>query len=179
MPAPSPETVARARHGYVAGVPVSAILIDCGLALNELYRCLDGDFDDGSGTAPQPVPRRRVVVRRVRSTRAGNRAALTQRLWRTAERQVREIEERLTIAHQEPTERERDARVLSVLVKTLRELSAFEAEPGDDAATNAGNADDDFPRDVDELRRELSRRLDSMAEGAAAGIPVAPERNAG
>jgi hypothetical protein len=109
------------------------------------------------------LPRRRIVLRRVRPTRRGSRKSITRRLWLAAERQVREIEERLTTAHQEPAERERDARVLAILVKTLRELSAFDGGDNGTARPQSKDAHDDFPRDVDELRRELSRRLDSLA----------------
>lgn len=169
MPAPPPEVVARARGRYAEGVPVETIKAECGIRdSGTFYKCIDGFYDDGSGEKLLPLPRRSVVVRRVRATKAGSRASLTTRLWRTAERQVREIEQRLTVAHQEPSERERDARVLSVLVKTLRELAAFDADaPDDKKRAETKDVNDDLPRDVDELRRELSRRLDAMAAGHA------------
>ena len=58
--------------------------------------------------------------------RAGSRAALVARMWRTAERQVEEIEERLKSAGLEPAEREGNARTLATLARTLRELAAFD-----------------------------------------------------
>ena len=61
---------------------------------------------------------------------SGDRVALVGRLWRTAEAQVRDIEERLARHQQQPDERERDARTLAVLVKTMRELSALDDQKG-------------------------------------------------
>ena len=65
------------------------------------------------------------VRRRVRH-RAGSRAALVARMWRTAERQVEEIEDRLAAAGIELAERESNARTLAVVAKTLRELAAVD-----------------------------------------------------
>ncbi len=56
----------------------------------------------------------------------GSRTAVVKRLWRTAERQVRDIEARLIAAGQEPADRESDARLMAVLVKTLAELTALD-----------------------------------------------------
>ena len=44
-----------------------------------------------------------------------------------AEAQVRDIEERLAHHQQQPDDRERDARTLAVLVKTMRELAALDS----------------------------------------------------
>ena len=60
------------------------------------------------------------LARNLRKRRlTGDRVALVTRLWRTAEAQVRDIEERLMSSAQPPDEREKDARTLAVLVKTL------------------------------------------------------------
>ena len=92
--------------------------------LNIIYRCVAGLYPDGSGIKPAPIPQRRRGVR-VRH-RTGSRAALVTRMWRTAERQVEEIEERLTVAGLELSERESNARTLAIVAKTLRELSAVD-----------------------------------------------------
>jgi hypothetical protein len=120
--------------------------------------CLAGRHDDGSGAAPPPLPRRRANLR--------SRTALATRLWRAAEKQVGEIEERLAAAHLPRSERERDARVMAIVVKTLRELSAFD-EQHRESRTDVTAADDDFPpddfpRDIDELRRELAKRISQL-----------------
>ena len=62
-------------------------------------------------------------------------------MWRTAERQVEEIEDRLQAAGLELAERESNARTLAIVAKTLRELAAVDearsrararAQPKDD-----------------------------------------------
>lgn len=166
--APPPETVALVRRRYAQGAAVKTVVAESGIRnLNVIYRCLAGLYPDGSGAKLVPVPQRRPGVRMRR--RIGSRAALVARMWRTAERQVEEIEDRLAVAGLELTERESNARTLAVVAKTLRELAAVdEAEiqrtgkqqPPDD------NIDDDpVPRDIDEFRRELARRINALVDG--------------
>ena len=88
------------------------------------YKCLHGQFDDGSG-APLPlpgVPRRRETLPTVRSS--SRRRSLVARIWKNAEAQVEKIEARLAQHEFAPKVVERDARALAVLVR-LRELSVF------------------------------------------------------
>ena len=113
---------------------------------------------------PPALPRRRIVLGRKRRALMGNRVSLIARLWRTAERQVRDIEDRIARRQQAPDERERDARVLAVLVKTLRELSALDEAHAETATTDMNSDDDDGPRDIDEFRRELARQMDAFVE---------------
>jgi hypothetical protein len=163
MSLPSPQLVAHARRLYIDGVPIAQIIAQTGI--NEthlLYRMFDGDFPDGSGKKPAALPRRRIVVRRLRKSKAGVRQVLTERLWRAADRQMRDMEKRLVRADQEPPERESDARMLGVLVKTLRDLAAFDANA--QRKQGAAPAPDDIPLDVDELRRELARRVDLIRQ---------------
>ncbi len=100
---------------------------------------------------------------------------LVERLWRVAERQAQEIEARLENDDQSPTERARDTRMLAVLAKTLRELIALRTaalESGDDAQTDADDADP-VPRDIDEFRRELTRRIESfVASRTDSAVPA-------
>jgi len=107
---------------------------------------------------------------------SGKRGAIVQRLWKAAERQVRDIESRLMLAKQEPAERERDTRMMAVLVKTLGELSALDgAKPGAKSARLStptapeqhDDSSDDIPRDIEEFRRELARRIAGLAAEAA------------
>ncbi|MEW6451176.1 MAG: hypothetical protein AB1490_11030 [Pseudomonadota bacterium] len=159
-----PETVALARRSYAEGVSVSRILAETGISLGTFYAVCDGKFDDGGGAKPAPLPRRRIVMGRRRKAVRAPRVSLVARLWRTAERQVREIETRLDADAQEPEERERDARVLAVLVKTLRELQAFDDAKGKrkskEKAAQEPVSDD---RDIDEFRRDLARKIDQLA----------------
>ena len=105
-----------------------------------------------------------------------DRASLVRQMWRTAEAQVRDIEERLLRDAQPADERERDARVLAVLAKTLRELAALDQANSDAAAraalSQSDDADDDpVPRDIDEFRRELARRIQAfVASRGGAGV---------
>lgn len=103
---------------------------------------------------------------------SASRAALLKRMWRAADAQVREIEKRLSRDGQAPLERERDARVLAVLAKTLRELTALdEANP----AHQVASADDDtIPRDVDELRRSLAQKLEALVARDEAEVSGEP-----
>ncbi len=167
---PTPEQVALARRLYQDGVAVRDILTAAGIKLGALYRCLNGDFPDGSGIAPAPVPLRHQGVR-VRQ-RMGSRAALVARMWKTAERQVEEIEDRLKAAGLELAERESNARTLAIVAKTLRELSIVDEaketrkgrkRPDDDID------DDPVPRDINEFRRELARRIDALVDSRTGG----------
>src|SRR6202030_3884108 len=55
---------------------------------------------------PSPEP-----VKTPKARRARSRVALVKSIWRAADAQVRDIEDRLLAAGQEPIERERDARM--------------------------------------------------------------------
>jgi hypothetical protein len=163
----SPEAGAQMRQRYLEGVPVSRILAEFGASIGTLYFWIDGGPADAGPRLP-PLPRRRVVVGQRRRPLKTSRVSLVARLWRTAERQVRDIEDRLARNQQEPSERERDARMLAILVKTLRELSSFDAldlasaQPGD-------NDGDDMPQDIDEFRRELTRKVEALISRRAPG----------
>jgi hypothetical protein len=160
---PPPDIVALARRRYADGVPVTAIIAETKLSHGMLYACLDGTIDPAAGL-PR-IPRRNATLGRRRRAPKAARVSLVNRLWSAAERQAYDIEQRLIAEKQAPDERERDARVLAVLVKTLRELAAFDAEHGE---TDVNEADDEFPRDADELRRDLARRIAGLRETYAA-----------
>ena len=107
------------------------------------------------------------------SESSNDRAALVKRMWRAADAQVREIEHRLSRDAPRPLDRERDARVLAVLAKTLRELSALD-ESKQSKRTIAPADDDAVPRDMGELRRSLARKLEALVAGRGADIPDEP-----
>ena len=122
-----------------------------------------------------PSTRKAATSSKRRATRAApktsvSRLALVKRMWRAADAQVREIENRLLSEAPEPIERERDARVLAVLAKTLRELSALE-EIKRNKQTVAPADDDTVPRDMDELRRSLSRKLEALVAEQSSALP--------
>jgi hypothetical protein len=161
----APQTIALARQRYQEGAAVKAILAETGMNLHGLYYWLKGGPASGPRHLPPLPPRSRPRRRQL-----PDRQAFVARLWRTAERQVRDIEKRLGEAEQEPAERERDARTLAVLVKTLRELAAFDETAQQPAAQED---DDPVPDDIDEFRNELARRIhalvDSRTDGGGAG----------
>jgi hypothetical protein len=163
----SPAAGAQMRQRYLEGVPVSRILAEFGVSLGTLYFWVDGGPTDAGPRLP-PLPRRRpAVMGKRRRPLKTSRVSLVARLWRTAERQVRDIEERLALNQQDPPERERDARMLAILVKTLRELSALDAlEP---APAGTPDGEDDMPRDIDEFRHQLTRKVEALIARRDAG----------
>jgi AcrR family transcriptional regulator len=151
---PTPDVVALVRRLYQDGVPVKDICAKTGITRGTMYRCLEGKFDDGSGVPPALLPRRRA------DTRIGSRGALIARMWRTAERQVGEIEDRLKAAGLKLAERESNTRMLSIVARTLRELSAVDEA---DMEASKDNNDDAPPRNIDELRSSLARKLEAFS----------------
>jgi hypothetical protein len=158
----SSEQIAAIRQDYADRVPVAQICAKHQVSQGTAYYWIDGGPRDPARRLP-PIPRRCGKGQQRNAPRGqttDSRVALMARLWRAAEQQVRDIEQRLKAIGQVPSERERDARALAVLVKTLRELAAFDAARG--AAQSTEPADDDAPRDMDEFRRELARKIDAI-----------------
>ncbi|WP_150288089.1 hypothetical protein [Rhabdaerophilum calidifontis] len=117
----------------------------------------------------------------IRRARPAGRRRLVARLWRTAERQVAEIETRLQAAETDPAHLERDAKTLAILARTVRDLVALEVEAAEAAAPaprrsrliadsrmpargEAGDSTDDAgeARNLEDFRAELARRLDQL-----------------
>lgn len=105
---------------------------------------------------------------------AKRRSTLVARLWRAAERQVREIEARAKTERGDAAGAERDARALATLARTLRELTEFSAEAGGKAAGREGDEDGRAFRELDDFRRELARKLDRLREERGATDPAQP-----
>jgi hypothetical protein len=161
--------VALVRRLYAEGVYVNEIVAQSGIKnLNIIYRCVAGLYPDGSGVKLAPIPQRRQGVR-VRH-RGGSRTALVTRMWRTAERQVEEIEDRLAVAGLELAEREGNARMFAIMAKTLRDLSAVDEKTRNKESKKA-NDDDTPPRNIDELRRELAKKLESFVARTVDAVP--------
>ncbi len=162
-----PEAALRARQMYLDGRKTDDIQKDTGLNLHRLYLWLAGGPERNGVRPLPPIPQRRVNVFSGRHQNA--RAALIVRMMNAAEQQVQDIESRLSVTPEELDSRERSARVLAVLVKTLRELSAVDSRTPRTRKPKDQD-DDDLPRNLDDLRRELSRRLDAVDTGDSAGI---------
>ena len=160
---PTREEIERARAMYVEAFTISRILAATNMSLGTLYYWLDGGPRGADGPLLPPIPRRRVVIGKRRRPLQADPVSLTNRLCRTAERQARDIQLRLARGGAPIAERERDVRMLALLVKTLRELSAFEAG----IQPNASEPDDE-PRDMDALRAELCRRIGVLCAQAQA-----------
>jgi hypothetical protein len=177
----APETVAYVRRRYAAGDPVDDILADTGMLKADLYSCVDGLYDDGSGLLVPPLPRRLAIKRR----RAGLplvRATVAARLWRTAEGHVKLLEARLARRDLSDEERDRDVRLFAILAQAARDLveADCEARPAAGLAAGAVGAqhaaplpmpmpaqtsedDDPVPDDIDEFRRRLAERISALA----------------
>jgi hypothetical protein len=153
---------------------VTAIVAESGIKnLHIIYRCVAGRYPDGSGVKPAPIPQPRPGVH-VRH-RQGSRAALVARMWRTAERQVEEIEDRLAVAGLELAERESNVRTLAVVAKTLRELVAVdEAKKPRGREAPKDNDDDAPPRNIDDLRRALAEKLEAFVARTVGAVPDGP-----
>jgi hypothetical protein len=163
MPNVTPEQCALLRQDYVDRKTLKEIESERGFRKDVLYFCLDGGPPDANGQRLPKIMRRRIAGSKA-SRLSQARAALINRLWRTADRQVREIEKRLHLAEQEPDERERDARVLAVTVKTLRDLRALDAAQ---AEQEPSPQDDNGPNNLDDFRRELARCSSQLPSGAS------------
>jgi hypothetical protein len=99
------------------------------------------------------------------------RVALIERLQKVVEREIDAVEQVLTtLGASDRGETEGAARTLASLARTLRELAQLDTAPP--AETNNDNS---FVRDLDEFRRDLSRRLDRIVADAKA---VSPEPTA-
>lgn len=161
---PAPETVALIRRLYEAGVTIKKIVAASGVTnLDILYGCVGGRYPDGTSEHPAPLRKRRPGAQ-VRH-RPGSRTALVERMWRTAEQQVRHVEERLQAAGLQLVERESSARTLAVIAKTLRELSAVDEAQKSRKRKNAANNDIDDesrPRNVEDLRQALAQKLEAF-----------------
>jgi hypothetical protein len=124
--------------------------------------------DESDETAPaRPVAKRKPA-------RSGGRKAVIGKLWKAAQTQLDAHEAHLAELPAGTAASETDAKTLATLARTVRELVALDA-----AAAGEGGKSEDEPspaeglRRVDELRRELGRRLAALAaeEAGTAGAP--------
>ncbi len=144
--------VMRAREMYAEGFTVSRILAHCQMSLGTLYACLDGVPFGAGGERMDAIPRRRQVTGRRRRALETDDVSLVNRMLRTAERQVRDIETRLAARDHAPVERERDVRMLASLTRTLRDLQTLRKR-GDAAQPEPSE------RSIEELRASVARKL--------------------
>ncbi|HEV2513393.1 hypothetical protein [Bosea sp. (in: a-proteobacteria)] len=107
--------------------------------------------------------------------RSGGRKAVIGKLWKAAQTQLEAHEAHLAELPAGTAASETDAKTLATLARTVRELVALDSA----AAGEGGKADDDPSpaeglRRVDELRRELARRMERLiADHAGEAVPQA------
>jgi hypothetical protein len=138
---------------YAHGVPVRAILADTACNLDQLYHWLDGLPQPDSGALLPPIPRRKIIVRKL--SRATTRVALVTRLMRAVGLQLHGIEQQLAATGYVAGDSERNSRALALLTRTMRELSALDEsnrKPPPDAADN-----DPGGRSLEKVARILGR----------------------
>jgi hypothetical protein len=177
---PTREQIERARAMYAEGFTVSRVLAACDMSLGTLYYWLDGgprerppsvplatsgrpDVTGGGSVevgAPiyPPIARRRQVVGKRRKPLSGSHVSLVARLYRTAERQACDIEERLARPQASTPAREREVRMLASLVQSVRTLSSLAPDGAGGAPAQAVD-DDPVPKDIDAFRYALARRI--------------------
>ena len=110
----------------------------------------------------------------------GGAASMITRVSDAIERELSKIERivgnPLRMRPAQRIETESRARVLASLARTLKEVMHLRSETGGADDTAKAADDDAVPRDLDEFRRELSRRLEGMVEGRAE-IPAAGDES--
>ena len=120
---------------------------------------------------PKPSGRiKRTAVDRLDDPPPATGMALIERVTQAVERELSQIEiivggNRVKPAQR--TEAERRARTLASLARTLSEVRKLRADETKPKRDN----DDDLPRDLDEFRRTLSRRLEQMVR-ARSDVPA-------
>jgi hypothetical protein len=164
-----PQAAQRARQMYAQGVGTRAILAETKLSLHAFYNWLDGRAQPRGPQLLPALPRRK-IVRRARIS-PGDRVSLVERMMRSSERQVAEIEKRIGTADDQG---DKDARTMALIARTLRELTAVDAlsrAMGEQPTKlrkgrPANDEGESIPTDVDQLRQSLARKLEAIiAEG--------------
>ena len=105
-------------------------------------------------------------------------SSLVERVSNAIERELSKIETIIGVSHVPPvlrTEAESRARVLAALARTLKEVMRLREQERDANEEKTRAADDAIPRDLDELRSELARRLEILVGEAKSLHPDAAE----
>ncbi|MFC0283038.1 hypothetical protein ACFFJB_05365 [Camelimonas abortus] len=162
---PAPAALAAARRRFENGdATLKQLAAELGLSPRRLGALARRD---GWTKPARPPARRRAGARP-----PAGRAALVARLWAAAARQMDEIEAALASAPGEGQVREREARLMAMLVRVAAGLAAIEragAAPAAGRETQAHDGDAAFPDDADAFRRTLESRIDALLRRRPAG----------
>jgi hypothetical protein len=132
--------------------------------------------DGGAAAAAEPdePPRPEIVVGEEPAS-PQQRMALALRIQRVVEQEMDAVERILkAIAPSDQVEAEHGARTLASVSRTLREIRALNV-PAQETAPDAAD-DDPIPRDIDEFRRELTRRIRGFIEARRRGAGELPDQ---
>jgi hypothetical protein len=166
----APERIAEGRHLYeTTRMALRHIATLMGISRQTLLRRIPE-----WGWTPRRAPRLMIDQTVVAITPGAiaippeTRTALAARLQCTVERSLDAVDRVLEkVGPADEAGAERSSRTLAAVARTLHEMAAFttpeEVTPPDDAD------DDPIPRDIDEFRRELTRRIGRFIEARRAG----------
>jgi len=163
----SDEAGTRARQMYADDETIAAIRSRTKLTLEGIYYWVDG----AEGRLP-PLPRRAISGRRL--GKRSSPEAMIRRMMRAAERQLADVELRLPPHGVEAAEPERNARTLAVVVRTIRDLSALDETQRKLSGGRNKSNDEALPRNVDDLRRSLLSKLETLVAEQQAEVPEPP-----
>lgn len=195
----APEQLAKARHLYEHTlVPVRQIASIFGVSDTWFYRRIrdekwrrrkteQGSFHlaralseaaaqipTGGGELPPapPVDRERL---------AATRLALAARLQDAVDSHLQAVQRVLSVVTPaDQTEAERCSRTLVNISHALSEVAFLSQPPEDETTLHVHAGDDDpVPRDTDEFRRELTRRIRAFIEARRSGVAELPFRPEG
>ena len=109
-----------------------------------------------AGPAPSPEPEPQA-----------HRRALVKRLLDSVERQLTETEARLDLPSSDGAFSEKDARIFALLARTMQQLTLIERG----RAPENDDTDHAAPRNIDQLRQDLSQRLARFITEDAGTLP--------
>lgn len=158
------DVMAQGRRLYEdTDLPVRDIALTMGICHTTLYRNVENwgwTKRPPPGFGMRPQRGRRGPQDRIDAMRHG----LVERIQRAVASQLTSLEGRFgEEGAAGGTDRERSARALASLARTIRELHAIELAADKSARKKDDEDDDDaVPRDIDELRRALAERLERL-----------------
>ena len=166
-----PENALVARQMYIDRESIEAIMAKTGLSTHKLYFWLDGGRrPDGSRLLPQ-LPRR---LARARQINPREQLILIARMFRLWDKQLAEIE---NDKDPSPTQYEQYSRRMAVISRSLEQIGVMPTQDREMARRKKAKNDQSqaveqiVPRDPEELRRSLARKLGAILTEREGKIP--------